>query len=504
MSNRSRFFADLSALLCVLGLLAVVLGGCSEHEANAIRFGLATPPVNLDPRFATDATSYRIGRLIFQSLVDFDAAQKPIAALAHWELVSATHYRFHLKRDQRFHHDQLVTSADVVATYRSVLDPASISPHRGSLANVHTVVAADTNTVDFHLLRPDPLFPGLLVIGILPASSIDDPERDKLNLIGSGPFALEPSSNDTRVNLRRISDGQAVQFITVRDATVRALKLVHGEIDLIQGSMTPEIVAWLEKDPDIHALRRPGTTFTYLGFNLADPVTDDARVRQAIAYGIDRDALVKYLFGGRARPAEAIFPPTHWAGNDNLARTPYDPDAARRILAELGFSPQAPLKINYKTSSDHFRLRVATSIQDQLADIGIEMTISSYDWGTFYADIKSGRFQMYSLSWVGLKQPDIFRYVFHSTSVPPEGANRGRYASTVVDELIAAAEVAIGLDKRAAFYRQIQKHIQSDLPYVPLWYEDNILLYRNSISGYDTGIDGYYDALIETQMKVQQ
>ncbi len=473
--------------------------GCTEPDPATIRFGLATPPVTFDPRFATDATSYRIGRLIYQSLVNFNDAQHPVPALAAWEQLSPLHYRFELKSEQRFHDGSALTSADVVATYRSVLDPDTVSPHRGSLANIRTVRATSPLVVEFELATPDPLFPGLLVIGIMPATVLAQTDSKIATPIGSGPFEIAAPPSDSRVRLRRRSDGQLVEFIAVRDATVRALKLVHGELDLIQGSMTPELVDWLGRREHIEALHRPGTTFTYLGFNLDDPATGTLKLREAIAHAIDRGALIKHLFGARARPAEAIFPPSHWAGNGTLQPVTYDPDEARRLLGELGYSVEHPLPLVYKTSSDHFRLRVATTIQDQLARVGIAIEVSSYDWGTFYADIKNGRFQMYSLSWVGLKQPDIFRYAFHSASVPPAGANRGRYAATAVDELIESAEASTDLVARAAMYARIQARLLEDLPYVPLWYEDNILIKRDSIKNYDTGLDGYYDELVNVK-----
>ena len=494
MSNLSRYskIGKLSAALCVV---FAVIGGCGKIDEGAIRFGLATPPVTLDPRYATDATSYRITRLIYQALVDFDRSHQPVPALAEWEVLSPVHYRFHLKASTRFHDGSALDSLDVVATYESLLDPRTASPHRGSLSNIETIDAPSPMMVDFHLAQPDPLFPGLLVIGIMPQELIAGTYLSLEIPIGSGPFVVDGAPKASRLRLRRVIDGQLVDFVTVRDATVRALKILHGEIDLMQGSMTPELVDWLNLSDHISANHRPGTTFTYLGFNLNDPAVGDQRVRRAIAHAIDRKSLTKYMFGSRARLAQGIFTPSHWAGHPQLDAIEFDPARARELLAELGFGDTRPLRLSYKTSSDHFRLRIATAIQDQLADVGIEVTISSYDWGTFYADVKAGRFQMYSLSWVGLKQPDIFRYAFHSSSVPPAGANRGRYDAESIDSMIEQAEATEVLGERAVLYRNIQQQLLLDLPYVPLWYEDTTLIMSDSIVGYDTGLDGYYDGL---------
>jgi peptide/nickel transport system substrate-binding protein len=171
---------------------------------------------------------------------------------------------------------------------------------------------------------------------------------------------------------------------------------------------------------------------------------------------------------------------------------------ARQLLAEAGYSEAEPLKLGYKTSTDPLRIRIATIIQQQLREAGIDMALQSYDWGTFYGDIKAGRFQMYSLSWVGIKTPDIFRYAFHSKSLPPEGANRGHLHDAGIDNLVAAAEQGASLEAQALAYRDIQFRLLQLLPYIPLWYEDHVFAARNDISGYQLASDGNYDSLVTT------
>lgn len=127
------------------------------------------------------------------------------------------------------------------------------------------------------------------------------------------------------------------------------------------------------------------------------------------------------------------------------------------------------------------------------------MKLQSYDWGTFYGDIKAGRFQLYSLAWVGIKTPDIFRYAFHSESLPPEGANRGRLADPQTDRLLEAAEKAATLDAQAASYRAVQARLLEVLPYVSLWYEDHVVATRAGIAGYQLARDGNYDGLLQVR-----
>jgi peptide/nickel transport system substrate-binding protein len=482
----------------LIGLLLLV-SACTEAPDDTIRFGLASGPAGLDPRYATDATSARINRLIYQRLVDFDEQVRPVPALASWEKISPQQYRFHLKPGRpAFHDGTPLTAGDVAATYLSILDPANASAHASSLRLIEKISIIDADTLDFYINRPDPLFPGYLVIGIVPAAGIDAGYPFHKTPLGSGPFRFTSWDEPGRLQLVRIHDGQAFEFIKIGDPTVRILKLLRGEVDLLQNDLPVELLGYLAEQAGIIVRFGPGSNFSYIGFNLEDPLTGNIHVRKAIAHAIDREAIMRHVLGNAARPAAALLQPGHWAGNPALEPLAYDPVRARALLKQAGFDSDHPLVLHYKTSTDPLRLRIATVIQQQLAEAGVEMKLSSYDWGTFYGDIKAGRFQMYSLAWVGIKTPDIFRYAFHSDSLPPEGANRGRLHDAVIDRLIAAAEQGASLLEQAATYRQIQARLLEILPYIPLWYEDHVFAARSDISGYRLARDGNYDSLINT------
>ena len=485
-------------------LLLLSISACTQPTDNSIRFGLASAPANLDPRYATDASSARINRLLYQRLVDFDTESRPVPALATWEQLAPLHYRFHLKDGRPgFQDGTELDATDVAATYRSILAPDSGSPHAGTLQLIRNITIQDKDTLDFHLQRTDPLFPGYLAIGILPAAGIDRQHPFHEQPIGSGPFRFNDWPEPGRLVLTRRSDKQSIEFLKIGDPTVRVLKLLRGEIDLLQNDLPSELLAYLSGKQGIQVTYGPGSNFSYLGFNLGDSVTGKLKVRQAIAHAIDRDAIVRHIFGNAARPAAALLPPEHWAGNPALEPLEYDLPLARSLLAEAGYDKDHPLLLSYKTSTDPLRIRIATVIQQQLRDAGIEMALQSYDWGTFYGDIKAGRFQMYSLAWVGIKTPDIFRYAFHSNSLPPAGANRGRLSNNIIDRLIDTAEQSTSLAAQATAYRQIQARLLALLPCIPLWYEDHVFAARSDISGYRLAMDGNYDALLTTARQSQ-
>nr|VFK78065.1 MAG: peptide/nickel transport system substrate-binding protein [Candidatus Kentron sp. SD] len=487
-------------LICLVFLSACggdPKGASSETIPEIIRFGLAARPLTLDPRFDTDATSMRVNRLLYDRLVDFDETSQAIPALANWRRVTPLHYRFTLKpKRRRFHDGSPVTAFDVKATYDSVLNVDLASPHRSMLAVIERIVVSERDTVDFHLHVPDPLFPGRLTLGILPAGSIARNHPFNRNPMGSGPFAFLAWPEEGRLRLERVEDDQIVEFVHVSEATVRVLKLLRGEIDLMQNDMLPELIDWLSKREDIVVKMAPGINFSYLGFHLRAPITENPNVRRAVAHALDRKAIIRHVLGGAARPANGLLTPNHWAGHPSLQSIAFDPIKAKALLAKAGYTEDRRPVLTYKTSNNPLRVRLATIIQDQLRHVGIDVDLRAYDWGTFFGDIKAGRFRMYSLTWVSIRMPDIFKYAFHSASIPPAGANRGRLIDAFADRIMDEAEAASNPTRQAALYRKLQEHLLAVLPYVPLWYEDNVLMTRGDITGYELTPDGNYDGLI--------
>lgn len=485
-------------------VLTILLAGCAPSEHDSIRLALAGEVVNLDPRYTTDATSARINRLIYARLVDFDDQAQPQPALAQWETLAPTYYRFHLGSNNRsFHDGSRLTSRDVKATYDFILDPANASPHRATLELIERIDVVDDDTLDVFLNRPDPLLPAYMIIGILPERLARQPQQTDFTPLGSGPLVYLGRPEPGTVQLRRQSDGQLIEVLRVADATVRVLKLLRGEVDLLQNDLPAELITYLSQHANIQVRRATGSNFAYLGFNLEDAATGRLEVRQAVAHGLDREAIIKYVFDDSARLAGALLPPEHWAGHPDLKGVDHDPHRARELLAAIGYNLEHPLTLTYKTSNDAVRIRLATVIQDQLAKVGIRLRLQTYDWGTFYGDIKAGRFQLYSLAWVGVKTPDIFRYVFHSDSLPPDGANRGRLRDATVDTLIEAAEQAQGAAAQIILYRALHEQLLVKLPLVPLWYEDQVYVARAGVEEYTLTADGNYDGLLTVKRNVQ-
>ena len=463
-------------MLCVLALAA-----CGKPSAlSEINFAIAQAPLNLDPRYATDAASERVNRLIYQPLVDFDDALQPAWMLARSDAINDKNYRFILQKKAVFHNGHALTADDVKATYDSILKLKD-SPHAAEFANIESIQVEDEKTILFQLKQPDKHFISKLIIGILPKSLIENGHDFSHNPVGSG--ALKFISWQNKLTLERISDHQIISLQEVKDPTVRVLKLLRGEADLIQGDLPPELVKHLQRKPEITVKTSIGANFSYLGLNMQDPVLKKQKVRLAIAHAIDRQAIIDKVMVKSSRVAGAILPPEHYT-NKNTNLTPYDynPELSKKLLQEAGV--MLPLKLVYKTSTDAQRVRFATILQAQMQPAGIDLEIRSLDWGTFFSDVKAGNFQLFGLTWVGIKTPEIYAKAFGSNYYPPNGFNRGRYADAELDKLLANED-----------WTAVTARIHAQLPYIPLWYEGQFAAMNKNISNYSPKPDGNWDDL---------
>jgi peptide/nickel transport system substrate-binding protein len=234
----------------------------------------------------------------------------------------------------------------------------------------------------------------------------------------------------------------------------------------------------------------PGSKYSYLGVNFEDPILARTEVRRAMALAFDRQRLVDTLWRGLGIVTETVIPLGHWARNDDLEPIPYDPEAARRLLDKAGYSdpdgdgPQSRFALTYKTSTDETALLQAQIVQAMLAEVGIDIEIRSYEFATFYSDIKKGNFQVFSLTWTGIIDPDFFSLILHSKSIPPAGANRGRYRNQEFDRMVDEGARRTKLEDRRPFYLRAQEIMATDLPYISLFNRVNFAVMPVQLEGY--------------------
>jgi peptide/nickel transport system substrate-binding protein len=478
-----------------LALALTVLAGCTQRSAppNYVIVGMTNSALNLDPRVGSDEASQKAHQLLFNSLVWMDSDLRIVPELAETlDQPDPLTYVARLRRGVLFHDGRELTSDDVVYTFRSFLDPA-FRGRSGAYRLVAAVNAIDRYTVEFKLKEPFASFPINLVMGIVRAGSGGS---NALQPIGTGPYRLEQFVADDRLVLaafdghyrgRPKNDGIVLKVIP--DDTMRGLELRKGTVDLIVNDLSPDIAWQLRREGNLQVASAPGTDYAYIGLNLRDPVLANRSVRRAIGFAIDRDAIVEHLRRGYATTALGIVPPMSWAFERNVFDFRHDPAEAKRLLDEAGYrdpdgdGPQTRLRLSLKTSTSEVYRVQAAAIQHDLGRVGVAVDVRSIEFATLFGDVVRGTFQMYTLQFVGVTDPDMLRRVFHSKQAPPAGLNRVFYANAEVDRLIESAASAPDDTQRKAFYTRAQQLIAEDVPYVGLWYKTNIAVFQPDIRG---------------------
>ncbi|MGB8321337.1 MAG: ABC transporter substrate-binding protein, partial [Candidatus Acidiferrum sp.] len=404
------------------------LAACSrqrEFDPSQIIFVIESNPVNLDPRYASDAQSQRIDKLLFDGLVERDAEMNLHGDLAEsWNTPDALTYIFHLREGVTFHDGRALTSKDVKATVEFMMNAANRSPKRGAFRMINSIEAPDAETVVFHLKEPAASFLWNMersAVGIAPADAGPDFSRKP---IGSGPYRFVSQSQDDAVVIERNANyfraeadpqlpgklnaqAQSLQsaqvgsisappvtvaknvqqstmhiervtFRIVPDAIVRALELRKGSADIEVSSLSPDMIPVLAKQADLAVSERTGTNFAYLGMNMQDAIIGKREVRQALAYATDRESLIKYLLRSEAQLASGILPPNHWAYDGNVKKYEYDPAAAERLLEAAGFPRRADgtrMHVILKVSTDEQARLLGAALQEQWRGVGVELEV---------------------------------------------------------------------------------------------------------------------------------
>ena len=488
---RAGAFSGLAFLIGALGCREI-----SHSRPNVIVVSMAAGPNNLDPRVATDDYSDKTAQLIFNNLMDLDEHMRVVPGLAErLDQASPIKYIATLRKGVRFHDGHELTSADVVHTFRSFLDPEFVSSRKGGYRELASVDALDRYTVVFTLKEPFASFPINLVMPIIPATA-DSKFGEKPT--GTGPYRFLRYFVDDRVEFEAFADyfagrpaNDGVTLRIVPDDVMRGLELRKGTTDLVVNDLAPDIVNQLRRQKTLQVVEAPGVDYQYLGLNLRDPILRDVRVRQALAYAIDRNSIVEHLRRGLAVPAVGMLPRLSWAMAPDLESFNHEPTRAKALLDEAGYpDPDGPgpfprFRLTLKISSTEFNRLQASVIQENLQMVGIALDVRTYEFATLYTDVLGGNFQLYSLQWTGgsLADPDILRRVFHSSQIPPVGFNRGHFSNVQVDRFLDEATASTDEGSRAKHYADAQREIAREVPYISLWHKTNVTVAQRSVTG---------------------
>ena len=510
------------SILLLISLTALLFGGC-RRRGEAFVIVLSDNISTLDPVGSptVDAASERVRVLMFNSLVRKNERFEYVNELAS-ELPRTSEdglsVTFIMRDNVKFHDGRPLTSADAKYTLDTLLSSSSgksASFFEGSGESKQSLIsgveAPDARTLIIRLRKPWlQLLPNLTPIGIIPQGSA---AQQASNPIGSGPFRFKNFDKNQQVldleGNPEYWDGppsiQALRVRVITDANALQAELRSNRVDLVPlpTNLTPDAIKSLGEDPNLKVEQFPGSNIVYLGFNVQSAPLDKASVRQAIAYAIDRERLIRDLQLGQAKLAHSILPEESWAFVAGQQYT-FDMNRAKQMLDEAGFRDpdgdgprmRFPNPLVFKISSGSIATRqYSTVIQNALKEIGIPVEIETLETNSLLEQLRRGQFQMTTSRWIGGNQDPVFlRDLFATSEIPTQeraGRNRSRYSNPEVDKILAEAVNTADNQKAAVLYKQAQEIISRDLPMLPLWYPANMVIARKSVG--NIKIDGSGD-----------
>jgi len=509
------------AVLLLIAAVFLTLGASCRKRSNVFVIALGDNIRTIDPigSPSVDAASERVRALMFNSLVKKDEKFDYVGDLASDIKPSSdgTVFTFTLRDGVKFHDGRALSSADAKYTLELVFSSSfakSASFFEGSGADkkgyIKSVEAPDAKTLVITLTRPwTGLLSNLVPIAIIPRDSY---ESQKAHPLGTGAFKFKNYDNSQQVvDLDANADYwegaphiPALRVRVIADTNALQAELRSGRVDIapLPTSLSPDAIKQLGQDPNLQVLQSTGSNVNLLTFNVSQPPLNDVRVRQAIAYAIDRESLIRDLLLGQAKIAHSILPEESWAYVPGQQYS-FDPAIAKKLLDEAGLKdpdgdgpqPRFAKPIVFKVSGSSAAAKnYAGVIQNYLKNVGIPVSIETAELNTLFDELRRGNFQIFYGQWVGGNQdPIFFKDLFATSEIPTEARasrNRSRYSNKEVDALLEEAVNTFDRDKAKQLYARVQEIVSREVPVLPLWYQANIVIARKNVGNINVDASG--------------
>lgn len=529
------------SILLVVALMAVLVTACGGNQEGKVekdsknkqevakevseqdKYGgvfqgrVKADPPTLDPAMATDTTSSRVIRNIFDGLVQFDKDLNVIPAIAKsWNISEdSLVWTFNLRKGVKFHNGREVKADDFVYTFTRILNSKTKSPRtwlfegvkgakefmEGKADKVTGLKVLDDYT--FQVTLAEPFTPFLSVLAMENAYVVPREEVEKYGEefaqypVGAGPFKFVEWKHDDKVVLEKNEDYYVegrpyldkVVYRIIPEGSSAFAEYEQGNVyqnvddDLPAGQITRIMDPNGDFAVDFKSIPRLGTF--YIGFNTQKEPFNNKKVRQAINYAVNRKVLAAVVMNGVVKPANGILPPTMPGYNPDLEGYEYNLEKAKKLLAEAGYKDGLPGQFELAYNTDKKNQRIVEAIQSNLKQIGVNVRLINMDWGTYIKKVDNGETQMYRLAWIAdYPDPDNFLYVlFHSKNAGP-GGNGAFYKNSEVDQMLDKARSMKPGKDRIALYQKIEKQIVEDAPWIPVYYYTAPILVKPFVNNY--------------------
>jgi peptide/nickel transport system substrate-binding protein len=474
--------------------------GEPPKKGGTMRVGLYVEAATMDPHLSGSKIDRQVYHNIFDPLVVLDTRLNIKPGLAEsWTQPDPKTIVFKLRQGVKFHDGTDFNAEAVKFNFDRMQNPETKSVRTGEIASVDKAEVVDTYTVKLNLKKPDA---ALLAALTDRAGMMISPEAVKKfgadlqrNPVGTGPFQFVEWVKDDHLSLKRF-DGywnkeggpylDGVRYRPIPDDTVKTQSLIGGEIDVMD-YVAPRDVAMLKGNAsvvevDVESL----ATFNYV-FNTTKPPFDKKELRQAVAYAIDTEAIVKGVWLGVGVPSNGPIAPSSWAYDSAIKPIKRDIARAKELLAAGGM----PTGFTFKVTTNNIPINVqeAEAIKAQLAEAGITMDVNLVDSARLQADGNSKNFDMVSYQWSGRPDPDGNTYQFFRTQ-QGSGLNWAGYTNPKADELMDKSREVSDQAERKKLFSDLVKLLQDDLPWLFILHPIEPKAFSPKVQGYDPIPDG--------------
>lgn len=510
-----RRFGLVLSLATVLLLAAASVAFGQTPKYGGIWYGsIANDPPTLDPAYSVAAVDGSLIALLYDALVGFDTEGRVVPNLAKsWDISEDNRtYTFYLVDNAYFHNGNHFTAADVKYSFERVLNPATLSPRTwvldriagarefmaGEAAEVTGIRVIDDYTVEITL--EEPFAPFLTMLGMPAAHIVDrrviesyaDPRTEyAFNPVGTGPFILQSFNPGDRITLaanERYHYGRpylnGIQYRVINDSSTRIAEFEAGNLHVT--SLSTDALVRFQRDPRYrdYILTTNDFTLYFIGLNATRPPFDDYRVRQALSWAVDRELLAETVVQYTLIPAQGPIPPGLDGYRPDLEGYGYDPQRARRLLAEAGYPNGLTFEVHI--ANNDLNVQLFEPIQLMMAEAGIRMEIVLRDFSSILQDTTRNAIDAFYASWLA-DYPDAENFLyplFHSDNFGA-GGNRTSFSHPEVDRLIERAQAEADRDRRIALYHQIEDLVLEQAPRVFLFYGQSWVVHRPEVRGYE-------------------
>ncbi|MGO9613760.1 MAG: peptide-binding protein [Dissulfurispiraceae bacterium] len=510
-------------VIVLWSITSLFLSACSREPdikyPNTITIGSLSDAKRLLPLLASDSASAEISGYIFNGLIKYDKDINLIGDLAESWQVSPDGLKiiFHLRKGVRWQDGAEFTSDDVLFTYTTVINPNIPTPYGSIYGPVAKVEAPDRYTVQ--VTYKEPFAPameswgmGILPRHILEGKDLASPEVNR-HPVGTGPYKLKEWVTGQKIVLEAFDnyfEGRpSIDKLVARvipDTATMFLELKFGGIDYMD--FTPPQyklqanTAFFNKY--FNKFRFPSFGYTYLGYNLLNPLFSDVRVRHAIAYAIDKKELIAGVLLGYGTPCTGPFPPESWAYNKDVKDFEHNPEMAKELLVKAGWTwnDAGFFEKNGKILSftvlvnqgNEARLKTAQILKEQLKRVGIDMNIKVLEWQAMLHEfIDKKRFEAVIMGWALSRDPDIYD-IWHSSKTKEGEFNFLSYKNEEIDRLLIQGRQTFDTAKRKKIYHRIHEILAAEQPCAFLYVPDALPVLQKRFKGVEQAPIGiWYD-----------